>query len=164
MTNEIRFGGNHRKQVEMVNSLDQGWAGKLGIPNVSAATFPFFNIATTGYGLSNLSNRHAGGDDFVLQDNMTKVAGKHTLKFGYEVTRTWYNSTLSDNQSGIYNFDAAGTASPLLGDRGDVLVDEQHRPTPFASFSPGRAHRAPGYAELCELAAALVVPSVVCAG
>lgn len=109
MTNEIRFGGNHRIQFQTVNSLDQDWAGQLGIPNVSPVTFPYLNA---GYGLSNLSNRKVGGDDFVLQDNVSKIAGKHTFKIGYEVTRTWYNSALSDNQSGIYNFDSAGTGLP----------------------------------------------------
>ena len=50
--NEFRVGYNRRVRRETAFTRNEDWAQQLGIPNVSAATFPIFNI---GYGLTGLT-------------------------------------------------------------------------------------------------------------
>ncbi|MEK7753851.1 MAG: hypothetical protein AAB654_18155, partial [Acidobacteriota bacterium] len=122
MNNEFRAGYNRRARFETALTKDQGWAKQFGIPNVDGATFPNFNI---GFGLSGLSSFQNVGDDITIQDNFTKIRGKHTLKLGYELIRTRYNATVAVLPSGTYNF--AGSTAPFVPNTGQ----------PFASFLLG---------------------------
>src|SRR5262245_28556976 len=107
MNNEFRAGMNRRARRETALTAGEGWAKQLGIPSVSDATFPNFNI---GYGLAGLPSFINIGEDFTFQDNVTKIAGKNTFKFGYELIRTRYNGTAGSLPSGTYNF--TGTNQP----------------------------------------------------
>ena len=109
---------------------------------MSAATFPNFNI---GYGLAGLTSYQNVGDDITLQDNFTKIRGKHAIKFGYEMIRTRYNATVASLPSGSYTF--GGTEAPFTPNTGNT----------FARFLLGTVtqrhlHPGPG-----QLAAALVL-------
>jgi hypothetical protein len=105
--NEVRLGYNRRHQTNTPATLNQGWAQKLGIPNVGPETFPTFNgiygVGPGGYS-SNLS------EDFTFQDNFTKVVGRHTFKTGYEAIRTRLNNVNRGLPSGSYSF--GGTSLP----------------------------------------------------
>src|SRR5206468_787507 len=100
LINEFRLGYNRRHETKDPVSYGQNWASKLGIPNVSDATFPKI---VTGF------NGNPGGrfqnvsEDYTVQENLTKVTGKHTLKGGYELIRTRYNSLTEALPSGVYN-------------------------------------------------------------
>ena len=124
MNNEFRVGFNRRARRETALTANQDWARQLGIPNVSGDTFPFFNI---GYGLAGLPSFQNIGEDFTFQDNVAKITGKHTIKFGYELIRTRYNGTAGALPGGQYNF--TGTNQPF----GTGTNTGQ----PFASFLLG---------------------------
>jgi len=115
--NEFRLGYNRRHETKDPMSYGQGWAQKLGIPNVDAATFPKI---ITGF------NGNPGGrfqnvaEDFTLQENLTKVAGRHTVKAGYELVRTRYNSLLEALPSGTYNM--GGTDMPFTPNTGNTFA------------------------------------------
>jgi hypothetical protein len=115
--NEFRFGYNRRVRQETAFTRNEDWAKQLGIPNVPAETFPFFNI---GYGLAGLPSFQNIGEDFTLQDNFTKIRGKHTVKAGYELIRTRYNSTAGALPSGTYNF--GGTNAPFVPNTGNTFA------------------------------------------
>jgi hypothetical protein len=117
MNNEFRVGYNRRARFETALTKDQGWAQQLGIPNVDPATFPNFSI---GFGLSGLSSFQNVGDDFTVQDNFTRITGKHTLKFGYELIRTRYNATVASLPSGTYSF--GGTNAPFTPNTGQTFA------------------------------------------
>ncbi len=91
--NEFRFGFNRRHRTRRPATQDGNWAQQLGIPNVSPETFPEIRGAGTRY-----YNFGPGGEDeqlardYTFQNNVTKIVGKHTLKFGYELVRTTYDS------------------------------------------------------------------------
>jgi hypothetical protein len=127
MINEARLGFNRRAGTASPISYQQDWAGKLGIPGVSPETFPDFQNP----GGARLYNMGPGGfsreiaEDFTFQENLTKVLGRHTLKFGYELMRTRYNSLSSTLPSGQYRM--AGTELPFVNNTGN----------PFASFLLG---------------------------
>src|SRR5688572_12083279 len=138
MNNEFRFGYNRRARYETALTRNQDWAKQLGIPSVSGATFPYFNI---GFGLAGLPSFQNVGEDFTLQNNTTKITGKHTFKFGYELIRTRYNGTAGALPSGTYNFTGTnqpftpntgiGFANFLLGTVGTATFQEE-----FASWLP----------------------------
>jgi hypothetical protein len=113
MNNEYRMGFNRRARYETAFTRDGDWAQQLGIPNASGGTFPLFNI---GFGLAGLPSFHNVGEDFTFQDNVTKIAGKHIFKFGYELIRTRYNGKASALPGGTYNFGA--TAAPFTPNTG----------------------------------------------
>ena len=98
-------------------TVGQDWASKIGIQNTSPTAFPNFlfsglnwqggtigQIGTGGYGAS------ANGSE-VLKDEMTKAWGKHTLHFGYQYTRYFYNEE-NYSGSGVFKFSPNQTALP----------------------------------------------------
>ena len=99
-------------------------AQKLGIPNVSGETFPFFNI---GYRMTSMGQEAQVGEDLTFQNNFTQIIGSHTLKMGYELMRTRYNAVLPALPGGTYNF--SGTDAPFTANTGNT----------FASFLLGTA-------------------------
>ena len=117
MNNEIRAGFNRRARSETAFTRGGDWAKQLGIPNVSGETFPFFNI---GYTLGSLPSFQNIGEDFMFQNNLSKIAGKHTLKVGYEILRTRYNATSQALPGGTYNFGT--TNAPFVPNTGQTFA------------------------------------------
>ncbi len=130
--NEMRLGANRRKYTREPESLDQDWAGKLGIPNVSPATMPTFQTSTGG----TLIFTFPGGksvdvnENLSFQENLTIVHGRHAFKTGYELLRTRHNSAITAQPSGVYRF--GGTEFPFTPNTGNA----------FASFMLGGVVRA----------------------
>jgi hypothetical protein len=127
MINEFRLGYNRRRGTVFPSTLGQDWAGKLGIPNVSGATFPNFQYCnnqsncTAGTAFFRQDNQGLAaaqeiGEDFTFQENLTKIVGRHTMKFGYEIIRTRYNSLAPGLPSGTYRF--GGTDFPFRPNTG----------------------------------------------
>lgn len=114
--NEFRFGTNRRKTTRDPESFGQGWAKQLGIPNVADETFPEFR-GTNTYNGALFFRTGPGGrssevwEDFTVQNNLTKVLGKHTIKGGYELMRTRYNLLAESLPSGRYFM--GGTENPF---------------------------------------------------
>jgi len=120
--NEIRIGMNRRVFSATPESYGQGWAAKLGIPNVSADTFPEFRNSGGGrfYGLGPDGRSAQVGEDFTFQENFTKVVSHHTLKVGYEMIRTRYNSLPTAQPSGEYRM--GGTEYPFRPNTGNAFA------------------------------------------
>ncbi len=57
----------------------------LTVPGVPPVTLPYFNI---GYGIAPLNYTRQVGEDRIVQDNFTMIAGKHSIKIGFETIRT----------------------------------------------------------------------------
>jgi hypothetical protein len=55
-----------------------------------------------------------------MQDNFTQIAGKHTFKMGYELTRTRYDSAVETQPAGTYNF--GGTELPFTPNTGNTFA------------------------------------------
>lgn len=130
--NEIRFGGNRRLFKITPPTLNQNWAGTIGIPNVGPETMPTFLTSTGGQ----LYSRFPEGrqldvtESLSLQENLTLVRGLHTFKTGYEILRTRANSLVTAEPSGRYWF--GGTEFPFTPNTGNN----------FASFLLGGVVRA----------------------
>ncbi len=120
--NEFRFGFNRRHRTRRPATQDGNWAQQLGIPNASGETFPEIRGAGSRY-----YNLGPGGQDeqvahdYTVQNNLTKIVGKHTLKFGYEVVRTTYDALVEALPSGIYNM--AGSERPFTPNTGNRFAN-----------------------------------------
>jgi len=122
MINEMRLGFNRRLNRGVPESFGQGWAKQLGIPGVSDETFPDFQNSGGGrfYGFGPGGRSVDVAEDFTFQNNFTKVTGKHTLKFGYEMIKTRYNSLAATLPSGQYRM--AGTELPFTPNTGNAFA------------------------------------------
>ena len=116
--NEFRLGYNRRHETKDPLSYGDGWAAQLGIPNADAATFPKFNTGFNGGPGGRFQNV---SEDFTMQENLTKVAGKHTFKAGYEMVRTRYNALIEALPGGTYN--TGGTELPFTPNTGNLFAN-----------------------------------------
>ena len=143
VVNELRLGFNRRFNVREPGSVDKNWAQQFGIPNVSAATMPSFVCASVftaecpaGQAGRRLIIDFPGGvsqdvnESFSLQNNITKVSGRHVFKVGYELMRTRHNVRVAANPSGVYHF--GGTDFPFRPNTGNA----------YAAFMLGSVSRA----------------------
>jgi hypothetical protein len=140
LINEVRIGYQRRDDTVYPATSNQGWAAVLGIPGVGPQTFPgFVEQGGTGNSFNFTANpagtSSAGGplrtlnEDFILADNMTKVHGLHTFKWGYQGMLQRENDITATEPSGVYNFSTAGSGLPLTPNTGNS----------FASFELGAA-------------------------
>ncbi len=113
MFNEFRLGYNRRANSNPARPDASKY--DLGIPGVGTETVPYFNI---GYGIGPMGYSREVGEDRVLQDNLTRIAGRHSLKFGYEMIWTQYSNKTTSLPSGEYKF-AGGTALPFTPNTGN---------------------------------------------
>jgi hypothetical protein len=134
LINETRLGYNRRNDTITPTTLNQGWAARLGIPKVGPQTFPGFaglgSFSVTPGGYSRTLN-----EDFTFQDNMTKVAGRHTFKWGYEFIRTREYDVTATTPSGTYTFSTAGTALPFTPNTGNSFASFLLGAVTSASFT-----------------------------
>jgi hypothetical protein len=122
LINEVRFGFNRRHQTNQPAAQNGDWAKQLGIPNVSPETFPDFLNSSGGrfYNAGPGGRSERLGQDFSFQENLTKIVGKHTLKFGYELVRTSYDSLIESFPSGRYFM--GGTELPFTPNTGNAFA------------------------------------------
>jgi hypothetical protein len=141
--NEVRFGWNTRIQINDPPTTGGDWARQLGIPNVGPESFPdilnssggrYYNLGPGGY-----SERR--GTDFTFQDNITKIVSKHTLKFGYEIARTTYDSLAQTFSSGRYNL--GGTDFPFRNNTGNQFANFLLGQVAVATFTQNQARWQP---------------------
>ena len=71
---------------------------------------PFINISG-GFSIGNDSEGQLPqiGNSFSWTDNLSKVVGNHSLKFGADIRRMRFDQTLYYNVNGSYSFNAGGT-------------------------------------------------------
>src|SRR5581483_36530 len=84
----------------------------LGIhPNLPATHegVPFISVPG-GFSIGNDSEGELPqiGNTFMFTDNLSKVAGSHSLKFGVDVRRMRFDQTLYYNVNGSYSYDSGG--------------------------------------------------------
>ncbi len=171
ITRNIRLNWNWTPRSDMSNQATLGvnqwnsgqpevspWAGKadwtsyFGIGGVSPnypTEFPNIQIGGTDYvggGTPSVTDLHTT----IFNDSLTWVKGKHTLKFGFQMTKGAQNSIGPGGSAGRFNFGNLETAAPGYTATG----------SPMASFLLGVTDSAtdyhflvPGYARDSSYAA-----------
>ncbi len=81
-------------------------------PNLGASHegVPFINLSG-GFSIGNNSEGELPqvGNTFQWSDNLSKVSGNHTMKFGADVRRLRFDQTLYYNVNGSFSFNSGGT-------------------------------------------------------
>jgi len=136
--NEVQVGYQRRNDNIYPVTANQGWAAALGIPNVGPETFPGF--VSSGTSSVAWSANPGGGsrtlnEVVTLADNMTKVAGLHTIKFGYQGIRQRENDITAVQPSGAYTFTSALSGNPLTPNTGNSFATFELGAVSSANFT-----------------------------
>jgi hypothetical protein len=137
LINEFRVGFNRRKTTKTPLTTGGNWAQQLGIPGVSAASFPMFvpsgsSLTTTIPSINDANTYYRSGpggvssevwEDVRAQENLTKVWGRHTVKGGYEILRTRYNVLTESLPSGKYFMSGTELPFATAGTSGNDFAD-----------------------------------------
>ena len=134
LINELQIGYQRRDDIITPVTANQGWAATLGIPGVGPQTFPGF-VASGSSSVAWTANPGGGSrtlnEDVTIADNVTKVRGLHTIKFGYQGIRQRENDIAAVQPSGAYTFSSNVTGGY---NGGSVLPNTGNS---FASFELG---------------------------
>jgi hypothetical protein len=114
--NDARFGYFRQHGEVIVASEGQDWGKILGIPNIPPGLLPAFGSGdqmTPGsvYGLTVSGPSQTVNETFTARDDLTKMAGTHVFKTGYEFMRFRENDTARTQPDGTFSF--AGMTSAL---------------------------------------------------
>jgi len=107
----LRFNFTANEPASPINPTAYGFAGIT--PQVlSLASLPIMSV--TGFftlGFSNNGPQPRVQNNYQVVDNLSKVWGHHTLKFGFNMDRLSINNPFYNSLSGDYGFNGAGTFS-----------------------------------------------------
>ncbi len=141
MVNEFRVNFNRYTRYVLPQADGQGWAAKLGIPNVAPDHFPTF--ANLGFGVSPGGYSHLAEQEFTISESLIKVAGRHTFKMGGDLSHASANNLTADLASGSYNF--GGTEYPFKPNTGNAFASFLLGSVTSASFTKNVATWLPRY-------------------
>jgi hypothetical protein len=106
-----RFGNANRSVY-----FNDGWPSKIGLTNQPDTTFPRFAFGGTAilgnlgnYGSLNRNETYEGST--IIQDDLTIILGRHSIKTGFE-GRFYYLESDSADGTATYNFNSAQTNLP----------------------------------------------------
>ncbi|HEX8984551.1 MAG TPA: TonB-dependent receptor [Bryobacteraceae bacterium] len=89
--------------------LNQDWASQIGIQNTAPTVFPAFRFSGSDYQGGTINGIGAGwygagaNGSWVVMDDVTKIQGKHSIHFGYQYTKYYYNER-NFSDAGNFNF------------------------------------------------------------
>lgn len=120
LLNHLGLGYNRMQDNNSSLSLDQNWPSKIGLTGVAETTFPLINWSGTtdqGGAMTSLGRSNAGNEpngSYILADDTTWIHGNHSIRWGVEVRRYFYNSDYRGNTSGTFTFGPAQSADPQI--------------------------------------------------
>ncbi|MBI4463356.1 MAG: TonB-dependent receptor [Acidobacteria bacterium] len=111
LINELRVGVTRGTFPFRVSSAGGGWPQKLGLPaSYPSDSMPRFNAGLPFYFTGTDGSRPYLG--WVFANNVTKIKGSHTLKFGVDHRLNRGGQLLKLNPSGDWSFPAGLTGNP----------------------------------------------------
>jgi len=142
LINEVQIGYQRRNDTVYPVTANQGWAETLGIPGVGPQTFPGF-VASGSSSVTWTANPGGGSrtlnEDVTLADNLTRVWGLHTFKFGYQAMRQRENDIAASQPSGSYTFSSNSTGGynggSVLPNTGNSLASFELGAVSSATFT-----------------------------
>ena len=116
LLHRFAFGYNRFGNANRSVHFNAGWPSKIGLTNQPDTTFPRFAFGGTAilgnlgnYGSLNRNATYEGST--IIQDDLTIVLGKHSIKTGFE-GRFYYLESDSADGTATYNFNSAQTNLP----------------------------------------------------
>lgn len=127
LLNELRLGATRGYFPFIVRSFGGGWPQKLGFPaSHPADTVPGISNGLPGFNTGTAGIR--GSINTQIFDMVTKITGKHTLKFGFDYRWLQGSNFQRSSPSGSFNFVSALTGNPQ---------NQAGTGNPYASFLLG---------------------------
>jgi len=127
--NRLRYGTNPTPDLF-------GWPAKIGLTGVNPnGVFPYLGIA----GQENYGGTGIGYDaqnNFDVNESLSWIRGKHTLKFGFEYLKSQSNDVTTNRDTGSFNFSEGETGLPGFS----VQSDSTGTGLGMASFLLGWVH------------------------
>lgn len=123
LINDLRFTYETRINHQLTNGVGGGYPTKLGLTGVSENAFPY--IAPSGYsplGSTGQERRQFPINQYQLVDNLSKVVGRHSLKFGVELRRSMDHEVNLSTASGSFAFSTLSTGVPGNTSTGNSLA------------------------------------------
>jgi outer membrane receptor protein involved in Fe transport len=148
LVNEARVGYTHIATSRIPPFADQnGVPAQFGIQGIPQAKeyggLPTFNITgLTELGTAAWIPTHETGDTFQLTDNVTKLTGNHSFKFGFEFKQP--NITFWQPRNAIGNFVYTGTYTEVPNTTGGNTGLAQVLLTPIEAAVAGGIDKAGG--------------------
>jgi hypothetical protein len=110
--NELRVGITRGYFPFIVRSFGGDWPAKLGLPSsVPADTFPGISNGLPGFNTGTAGLRASVNTQFF--DMITKIAGAHTIKIGFDFRTLQGNNLQRSSPSGSFNFPVGLTGNPI---------------------------------------------------
>jgi hypothetical protein len=138
--NELRVGVTRGYFPFIVRSFGGGWPQTLGLPaSVPADTFPGISNGLPGFNTGTAGLRASINLQFF--DMITKIAGNHTMKAGFDLRTLQGNNLQRSSPSGSFNFTTGLTGNPAA---------QAGTGSAYASFLLGEVTSASGTTHLGE--------------
>lgn len=117
---ESRYAYDRRKNINRSGGTDLGLAKQLGILGTNDRFFPTISLTgLTGFGVGEHERLQVPIRGDHITSNLTKIAGKHTWKYGGEFRRSSNDDVWSGSAGGVLGFNNTATndalAALLLG-------------------------------------------------
>jgi hypothetical protein len=116
LLHRFAFGYNRFGNANRSVYFNAGWPSRIGLTNQPDTTFPRFAFGGTAilgnlgnYGSLNLNATYEGST--IIQDDLTIIIGKHSIKTGFE-GRFYYLESDSADGTATYNFNSAQSNLP----------------------------------------------------
>jgi hypothetical protein len=111
LVNEFRLGLGRQYFPFQVDSYNQGWPTKLGLPaSVPNTALPIFSNGYTNFPTQTVGRR--GSLTWDVTDTVTLVRGSHSIQAGVEYRRLFGNNYQTNTPSGQFNFTSSLTGNP----------------------------------------------------
>ncbi|MGH2510214.1 MAG: TonB-dependent receptor domain-containing protein, partial [Ktedonobacteraceae bacterium] len=121
--NNLSFTYTYRLWHNLSFGLGDKYPSKLGLTGVPETAFPKFAVSGYGQlGANQQERRQFPIAGETLLDNFSWIHGRHTLKFGFQETRSANNDMLLNSVSGSFGFSTLPTGLPGNAATGDGLA------------------------------------------
>src|SRR5580658_5615697 len=143
--NELRFGANRTTASSLIDNTHPGLSISL-LPGR-----PFGMLDVTGMSLIGNTPQFPIGDFstvYQVQDQVSRTAGRHTLNFGVEFRRLYYNGPLDFAVNGLYSFqDLTPYGLPAFSNNPALEFFLEGVPLSYVGVNPSNANSDRGYRE-----------------
>lgn len=138
LTNEFRFGYNWGDYANLQPNYDVNVAAQLGLGNMPFGSGYYKNGGLPAVSVSGIQGFGSHGNDpsvegqniYQILDNLTKIAGNHSLKFGVSLQNFRIRFLQPPASRGAYSFSGLYTSTPGVSNTGfgvaDFLADQMN--------------------------------------
>ncbi len=117
LLNHLVIGGDGMQNEAITSTLGQNWDSQLGITGLPADAGMFPNVSFSGgtaspLGLGGTNYSRNVSSRVSLNDNLTWVLGRHTVKLGVDLIRERYADLEGGGSSGVFGFTNLTTSQP----------------------------------------------------